>query len=1053
MQKIQETKFIFTSDIINEINEKINDGVVIKRHQNPWFKNEVGVKRSGIKFRMTPEEEEEYIKCYLDIHYFAEKYCKIKTEDGSIQLVKLRDYQKDIIDLYSKNRFSILCGSRQIGKALKNNSLVWTIDGKKQIGDLNIGDRIFGDDGKLTNVTGVFPQGKKQLYRIVFSDNTIVECCGEHLWEVYKNGKPRVMELNEFKDDYLNARGDYKYYVKVAPCVEYNYQDLSVDPYLLGLLIGDGGISNSSNIITSIDKEIIDYVVDIAPKYDCVVKRIDKNDYRISTTIHGENKLTNELRNLNLRVKSEHKFIPNEYLISSKQQRIDLLQGLMDTDGYCSAKGVVEFTTISKRLSIDFQELCNSLGIKTKCFERITKFKHNGIKKNGKLSYRIRLYVGNIDFNIFRLARKNLRVNKNMKYNWSKFRGISNIEKIEVDDCTCISVDNDSKLFLTNNFIPTHNTISAAITMLHFLTFNNDKNIMIVANIANTAIEIIDKIKNIYVNLPFFLKNGIKNWNQRSIIFENGCRLKSSARSKTPAIGFTIDFLYLDEFAHIPPTIIEPYYTAAFPTVSAVENSKIVITSTPNGMNLFHKLLVDAERPDGDPLKNSYKSMRVYWHQVPGRFVTYLRLNNHRLYEYGVTKDEIINLIKGTWPNNKIDVKFIQDIQKDVIYIFNNELCKDSDVKTLTFIDKNGNEVPIHSIAEVTTWKEEAIKDIGGEDAFNQEYDLRFINATRSLLSESVINNLLSNKVNYKFEQIYEFDRKLKFSYSDLKWIDDENVFSPLRRKDIKGVISVDISEGLGQDYSVINIFQLVPKSKESIEMYKMKFKDISNFFKLQQIGIYRSNVISIKQLAELLYMIVFEYFNPDNFRIVLELNNYGGSLLAEMPHLFDGNNNYGSNVFVRYKHRVDATEEKIGLKIGENKNMLVKEYQECMSMGNIEITNEDNIREITTFVKHTTNAGNIRYAADIGNDDTVMTLVNLSTVFTKHDFQEICEEICSKHIDKEMQAYINDILKQIDEYTEGVDYSSIININRQRKFAKQYRQSGSKNSGNWFGI
>ena len=1054
-----ETKFIFTTELIGDITDKINDGIVVKRHQNPWFKNEVGVRRQGIKFRMTPEEEEEYIKCYLDIKYFAEKYCKIKTEDGSVQLVSLRDYQEDIIDLYMKNRFSILCGSRQIGKALKNDSLVWGIDGKKTIDSLVVGDKIFGDDGKLTNVTGVYPQGIKQLYRVTFSDNTIVECCGEHLWGVYNHGKYKVVELNNIMNNYLSIRGDYNYYIKVAPSVEYEKQDLPIDPYLLGALIGDGGLSNSSNFITSKDYEIIDYFKIKVREYDCVLNYVNKFDYRISTNTKGINKLTNLLRSLNLRVKSELKSIPSKYLISSKEQRVQLLQGLMDTDGYCSKKGIVEFTTISKQLSIDFQELCNSLGIKTRCVNRITSYKYKGIKKNGKLSYRIRLYTNNIDFDIFKLSRKNQYVNKDMKFNWGNYRGIANIEKIEIDKCTCISVDNESKLFLTNNFIPTHNTISAAITMLHFITFNNDKNIMIVANIANTAIEIIDKIKNIYINLPFFLKNGIKNWNQRSMIFENGCRIKSSARSKTPAIGFTIDFLYLDEFAHIPSNIIEPYYTAAFPTVSGVENSKIVITSTPNGMNLFHRLLTDAERPDGDPLKNNYKSMRVYWHQVPGRFVTYLRLNNHKMYEYGVTKEEIVNLVKGIWDKTKIDVKFIADIQKDVIYVHNNEYCKDADVKQLKFIDKNGIECPIQFIAEVTTWKEEAIKDIGGEDAFNQEYDLRFINATRSLLTETLINNLLNNKRNYKFEQIYEFDKKLRFSYADLKWIDDPDVFSPINRKDGRGVISVDISEGLGQDYSVINIFQIAAKSRELIELQKPAYSNISDFFKLEQIGIYRSNYVSIKQLAEILYLIVFEYFNYENFKVVVELNNYGNTLFAELPHVFDGNNNYGSSVFVRYKHRADATEEKVGLKVGDNKNMMVKSYQDAMNLSSISVTNEDNIREITTFVKHITSAGNVRYAADIGNDDSVMTLVNMSSIFAKHEYREMCEEWASKFLDKETLNYINETLKNLDEHVEGVDYSSVIKINRQRKFTSQYKQQINRNTGTsgstgkWFGI
>ena len=125
------------------------------------------------------------------------------------------------------------------------------------------------------------------------------------------------------------------------------------------------------------------------------------------------------------------------------------------------------------------------------------------------------------------------------------------------------------------------------------------------------------------------------------------------------------------------------------------------------------------------------------------------------------------------------------------------------------------------AIAEVTTWKEEAIKDIGGEDAFNQEYGLRFINASKSLLNEAIIDDLLRNKKNYVHEPIFEFDKKLKFSYTDLKWVDDDDSFLPLMRRDYKMVISVDISEGLGQDYSIINIFRVSEKPMDLIEIQK----------------------------------------------------------------------------------------------------------------------------------------------------------------------------------------------------------------------------------------
>lgn len=635
--------------------------------------------------------------------------------------------------------------------------------------------------------------------------------------------------------------------------------------------------------------------------------------------------------------------------------------------------------------------------------------------------------------------------------------GLERVKSLKLDNFKSsmfdATVDHSNHRLYTNGIL-SHNTISSAIFMLHKILFDNDKNIMIVANKGDTAVEIVDKIKSIYTLLPFFLKPGIKTWNQKSLTFENGCRIKTSARTKTPAIGFTIDVLYLDEFAHIPSNIIEPYYTAAFPTTAAVQNSKIIITSTPNGMNLFHRLLTDAERPEGDPLKNNYKPMRVYWYQVPGRFVTYIRLSPHKLHEYGVTKEEIYELVSQEYASKtKVKMEWNMDILKDVIHVDNNEKCTDEDIKNLKFLDKNNFEVPILALGEVTTWKEEAIKDIGGEDAFNQEYGLRFINASKSLLNEAIIDELLKNKKPYKFEEIYEFENKLKFSYKDLKWVDDDNLFAPVLRKDYKIVISVDIAEGLGQDYSVINIFRVNNKDREVIDAQKVSYKSIVDFFKLEQIGIFRSNLVSVKQLAEILYLIVFEYFNPDNVRVVLELNNYGNTLLAEMPHVFDGNNSYGSSVFVRYKHRADSNEEKVGLKVGENKNLLVKDYQDLMMSKGFSINNEDTIREITTFVKHTTSSGNTRYAADVGHDDTVMTIVNATSIFTKTEMREICEEWMSKFVDREIASYINDCLRNVD-YVEGVDYGQVLKVRRQ--YMNRNRGGGGSNSyqtGSWFGL
>lgn len=135
-QEEESRKFVFTSKNIEDITEQIGDGVIIKRYQNPWLKNEVGVRRSGLSFGITNDELMERIKCMDDIQYFAEKYCQIKREDGSIGPIVLRNYQKEILELYKSNRV-ILSASRQAGKCFLFNSLVFTSFGellKKRIG-------------------------------------------------------------------------------------------------------------------------------------------------------------------------------------------------------------------------------------------------------------------------------------------------------------------------------------------------------------------------------------------------------------------------------------------------------------------------------------------------------------------------------------------------------------------------------------------------------------------------------------------------------------------------------------------------------------------------------------------------------------------------------------------------------------------------------------------------------------------------------------------------------------------------------------------------------
>lgn len=176
-----------------------------------------------------------------------------------------------------------------------------------------------------------------------------------------------------------------------------------------------------------------------------------------------------------------------------------------------------------------------------------------------------------------------------------------------------ITVDSADHSYYTNGIL-SHNTVIAAVFLLHNTIFNVDRNVGIAANKLTTAVEIMDKIREMMDHLPFFLKPGIKVNNQQKMFFDNGCSITAQATTEKSFIGFTIHTLYLDEFAHVEPHILETFYENVMPTVSSMEDSKIIITSTPNGYNLFQRLYEDAVEG-----RNSYHPLRVDWWQVPGR--------------------------------------------------------------------------------------------------------------------------------------------------------------------------------------------------------------------------------------------------------------------------------------------------------------------------------------------------------------------------------------------------------------------------------------------------
>ena len=152
----------------------------------------------------------------------------------------------------------------------------------------------------------------------------------------------------------------------------------------------------------------------------------------------------------------------------------------------------------------------------------------------------------------------------------------------------------------------------------HYVTFNQSVNVAILANKLKTAKdELFAKLQMAYENLPHFLQQGVVEWNKTSFKLENGSRVVCDATSSSAIRGGSYNLLLLDEYAFLPSHIAEEFYSSTYPTISAGLTSKLIIVSTPNGMNHFHKLWVDANRPAGHKAKNNFVPIEVSWRDVP----------------------------------------------------------------------------------------------------------------------------------------------------------------------------------------------------------------------------------------------------------------------------------------------------------------------------------------------------------------------------------------------------------------------------------------------------
>jgi len=358
------------------------------------------------------------------------------------------------------------------GKAQPHDAKILTPSGWKLMGDIQVGDIVMAHDGSRSEVLGVYPQGLKNIYRVTFHDGSSTECCGEHLWQVEntrkarKERKTKVLDLDTIKD-HMSRYSRVQYAVPTVKSLNFDQEDLSLDPYLLGALLGDGYLGSERGTgfrFSTTDEYLVTKVRSLLEDMNCVLRPHGICDHLIQMddsiqmqghkVVHPLRLALDELGLTGLR--SGEKFIPESYLWGSEESRLAILQGLMDTDGTVSKKGKsVTFTTVSPRLKEDFKHLVQSLGGTCQESERRTSYTHKGEKRAGALSYRITVKLPN-GMNPFSLPRKAERVQPREKYLTQRI--IKSVEPVGKKEAQCIAIDHPDHLYVTDDFIVTHNT-------------------------------------------------------------------------------------------------------------------------------------------------------------------------------------------------------------------------------------------------------------------------------------------------------------------------------------------------------------------------------------------------------------------------------------------------------------------------------------------------------------------------------------------------------------------------------------------------------------------
>lgn len=447
-------------------------------------------------------------------------------------------------------------------------------------------------------------------------------------------------------------------------------------------------------------------------------------------------------------------------------------------------------------------------------------------------------------------------------------------------------------------------TVTTIIEIAHFLTFNTDKDCVVIAQSDKVVNEILAKLKEFFNGLPFFLQPGFVSFNAKGFVLENGCRLSIGIASESVVQGFSLDLVYIDEAAYIKSSMWGKFWTNIYPTLINNPESRCIITSTPNGRNHFYELWQAAI------LKmNRFVTYRIYWQDVPGRDEQF------RL-------DTIANIGEVGW-------------------LMGFECSFDTQLKSV-FGPKAQTILRELQRAHENAW-----------------------DPTNYFIGEKYGINFVSQEC-------------CKYSIRDDFFL-----------------LTIDIGEGLGQDYSVLKI----KKIDWNIDKKRLEYTTV---------GVLRNNEIGVDDFAETVAEII-TFFDSKKIKVVVENNTYGGEFFQSIKNLRNNERKYSKldmNLFAKF-YRTSKKDFEYGIRWNDkNKALGVKSFVTLTTNGIFNEWNPLSIEEYMNFGRTATGT----YKASYGHDDTVMPdvtaayFVKSKNLYSKQFLDYVETELRFKYDDERIE-------------------------------------------------